>query len=129
MNILNHYFELQEEIYKYFGYVEDYRVIPLSDETLYFWWLNQSEDGTGVIWYADARFSVELITAGENLYSAQIYTQRFLDKWVYRGAEYTMICADTRTDGNKFLMVFDNEKELKAPSPEMLAAFAEWGEL
>jgi hypothetical protein len=49
----------------------------------------------------------------EDGYAAEIYTQRFLPKWVYRGAEYTMVCVDTRTDGNKFLMVFDNKKEIK----------------
>jgi len=24
-----------------------------------------------------------------------------------------MVCVDTQTDGNKFLMIFDNEKECK----------------
>ena len=50
--------------------------------------------------------------AGE-YYSASIYTQRFLRKWVYRGKDFTLVCMDTHTDGNKFLGVFDNSKEIK----------------
>lgn len=47
------------------------------------------------------------------MYSNEIYTQRFLPKWVYRGKDYTMICVDTHTDGNKFLQIFDNSKEIR----------------
>ena len=35
-------------------------------------------------------------------YSDEIYTQRFLPKWVYRGKDYTMILIDIHTDGNRF---------------------------
>lgn len=51
---------------------------------------------------------------GMNIYECQIYTQRFLPKWVYRADELTMICVDTQTDGNKFLMIFDNAKEVES---------------
>ena len=43
-----------------------------------------------------------------------IYTQRFYDKWVWRGKDYTMIFCDTHTDGNKFFGIYDNKKEVKA---------------
>ncbi len=32
---------------------------------------------------------------------------------VYRGQDYTMISVDTHVDGNKFLQIFDNKKEVK----------------
>ena len=56
---------------------------------------------------------MELLNSDGDYYQNEIYTQRFLPKWVYRGKEYTMICVDTRTDGNTFLQVFDNSKEIK----------------
>src|SRR6478752_5988412 len=46
-------------------------------------------------------------------YSDPIYTNRHLPKYVYRGAEFTMICVDTQIDGNKFLAIYDNSKEVK----------------
>ena len=110
MKLLNEYFKLQGEIYKYFGYVEDWCRIPLSDETKYHWMLVQNEDGSGRVHYAETADDVD---EDDATYTADIYTQRFLPKWVYRGESYTMVCADTQCDGNKFLMVFDNAKEIK----------------
>ena len=56
----------------------------------------------------------QLDDADGNYYEDEIYTQRFLPKWVYRGEDYTMVCVDTHTDGNQFLRIFDNLKERKA---------------
>lgn len=120
---------MQTKIYNHFGYVEDWAVIPLEDSTASHWCLLQNEDGTGKVWFSDAPFTVEGIESGEVLYSCDIYTQRFLPKWVYRADDYTMICVDPRTDGNKFLMIFDNEKELKDPPAEIREALNGWGEL
>lgn len=108
MKLLDDYFALQEAIYKYFGYVEDWCVIPMEDCTDYLWYLTGEGHGDEVHFAS----SVEDFSNGE-WYSDEIYTQRHLPKWVYRGEEYTMICVDTHTDGNKFLKVFSNEKELK----------------
>ncbi len=106
MKILDDYLALQEQIFDYFGYKEDWRVIPLDDQRSRYWIL---DEGRKVI-YSDDPFTRENIEAG-TIFSAEIYTQRHLPKWVYRGPEYTMVCADTHTDGNKFLMVFENAKE------------------
>lgn len=114
MKLLKDFFKLQQEIFDYFGYVEDWVVIPLEDETDMYWCLvGETEDGDGdEVIYAEKPITSELLDRGE-YYSAEVYTQRFLPKWVYRKKEYTMICADTGCDGNKFLMVFDNSKECK----------------
>lgn len=109
MQLLDQYLELQKQIFEYFGYVEDWRAIPIDDAREYFWHLTGEGSGDEV------KFAKE----EENLfdgtdtdgYSNEIYTQRFLPKWVYRGKDYTMICVDTHTDGNKFLQIFDNTKE------------------
>lgn len=112
MKLLDDYFGLQKQIYKYFGYTEDWRAIPLEDYTEYYWALNQKEDGSGYVGFADNKKYVSH-KDGESYYQHLIYTQRFLPKWVYRGTDYTMICVDTLTDGNKYLSVFDNEKEIE----------------
>ena len=80
----------------------------MSDETEYFWSLSGDGHGDSVR-YADSPEQLADEDAGD-YYSAEIYTQCFLPKWVYRGADFTMISADTNVDGNKFLMIFDNEK-------------------
>lgn len=117
MKLLKEYFELQKKIYDYFGYVEDWVKIPLSDETEMYWSLTQYENGTGgyVIYHENKENITEgnILYDGEKYYSADIYTQRFLPKWVYRTEDYTMVCANPHEDGNKFLMVFDNQKEVK----------------
>lgn len=110
MKLLQEYFKLQREIYEYFGYVEDWVVIPLNDHTEYYWQLDEDSDGQGTVKFSEEKDKI-LNDDGEH-YEYSIYTQRFLPKWVYRGEEYTMICSNTHVDGNKFLAVFDNSKEI-----------------
>lgn len=107
MKLLDDYLTLQQQIYDYFGYREDWRVIPIDDSREYFWRLNGA--GPGTVRFADTEAKLNSRT-GE-YYEDEIYTQRFLPKWVYRAADYTMICVDTRTDGNQFLRIFNNAKE------------------
>jgi hypothetical protein len=137
MELLDQYFDLQRQIYEYFGYREDWVVIPLDDERDSYWRIESGEEYGGRVVFSSApkklppydsekfledRFRgvnvhddeqmKALLTDGKgDYYSNEIYTQRFLPKWVYRGEKYTMICVDTHTDGNKFLQIFDNEKE------------------
>lgn len=109
MELLDRYTKLRDEVFEYFGYVEDWRVIPLDDARDYFWQLDG--EGPGVVRFADSK--EELENESGNYYENEIYTQRFLPKWVYRGEEYTMVVVDTHVDGNKFLQIFSNEKEMK----------------
>jgi len=109
MKLLSDYFTLQNQIYDYFGYQEDWVIIPLDDVTDYYWELEG--EGPGRVRFAKTKHQLLDVEAG-NYYENSIYTQRFLPKWVYRGPEYTMICVDPHTDGNKFLQIFDNSKEL-----------------
>lgn len=112
MKKLDEYFKLQKEIYDYFGYEEDWVVIPLEDNTEHFWQLDLNDDGkTGEVLFAKTKES--LINQDVHYYSNDIYTQRFLPKWIYPAKDYTMICVDTRVDGNKFLAVFDNKKQIQ----------------
>lgn len=110
MEKLDRYFELQKEICDYFGYKEDWVVIPLNDCTGYFWKIIGGGAFGGSVRFAEA---LEDISNDETCYEDEIYTQRFLPRWVYRGEDYTMICVDTHVDGNKFLSIFSNKKEVK----------------
>ena len=97
MKLLKEYFSLQKEIYKYFGYVENWKLIPIVDDTDVYWYL-----GEDVIFFDYNKFDPKKVYDDDfNGYSNVIYTQRHLDQYVYARKEYTMICADTRTDGNK----------------------------
>ena len=106
MKLLKDYFELQKQIHDFFGYVEYWKTIPLEDCTDSVWCISE-EGEDGEVFYAD---SMEGFESGK-CYSGQIYTQRFLPKYVYRADGFTMVSVDTQCDGNKYLMVFDNTKE------------------
>lgn len=94
LKLLDNYFSLQKQIHDYFGYVEDWKVIPLEDSTRYYWQLEQNSDGSGVVRFAESKKKLKDIDAGE-YYENEIYTQRFLPKWVYVTDDYTMISVDT----------------------------------
>lgn len=104
------YFDLAEEIHKYFGYKEDWVSIPM-DNRIGDYWMVIGEGVGGRYVHSPKPFTQESVEAGAEIYGGSIYTQRFLKQWVYRGKELTMVCADTHTDGNKFLMIFENDKE------------------
>lgn len=100
------YFKLLDEIYEYFGFVEDYVVLPLDDRREHDWVIvNDSE-----VQYGKRE---DILNDTGRYYEDEIYKQRFYDKWIYRGEEFTMIMVDTHTDGNRFLAIFDNSKEIK----------------
>lgn len=110
MQMLKEYFELEKKIHEYFGYKEDWVTIPLADYTDQYWHLTGEGRGDEVM-YAENR--EDLNDEDGNYYGGPIYTQRFLNKWVYRTDDYTMVCYDAQTDGNKYLAIFDNSKEVK----------------
>lgn len=109
------YFDIQKSIHEAFGYQEDWKVIPMDDQTNVYWMLADDEESGSVGWSYEP-FTQELIEAGTNFYSGQIYTQRFLTKFVYRTETHVMISVDTQCDGNKFLMIFDASKECTDPA-------------
>lgn len=121
MKLLEDYFALQGLIYEHFGYVEDWAVIPLRDLTASHWMIDQAEGGSGHVVWSDRPLSEESIASGIEVFSARIYTQRFLPRWVYRAGGHTMVSIDTRTDGNKFLAVFDDANE--ETSEQLKAAY------
>ena len=110
MKILKEYSEKRQELFDYFGYAEDWAVIPVDDATSYYWGIQGGEGYGGEVRFSE--IEKKLLDEDEgDYYVNQIYTQRHLPKWVYRGEDYTMICVDTNCDGNKFLQIFSNNLE------------------
>lgn len=110
MKLLTEFINAQEELFNYFGYEENWRAIPVDSAIEYYWHLTDTEED-GSVRFAKS-VEVLLDTDSEKYYENEIYTQRHLSKWVYRGEEFTMIVVDTHTDGNKFLQIFANDKEI-----------------
>lgn len=115
-SVIDLFFELQEEVHKYFGYTEDWVSIPLEDTREMYWTLYENPDGSGHVRFHEEEEILKDFASGA-YYEDVIYTQRFLRKWVYRTEKHTMVCVDTRTDGNKFLRIFDNSMEIKDSKP------------
>jgi hypothetical protein len=115
MQLLKDYFKLEKEIKNYFGYEEQWRAIPLDDMTNDYWFITDSE----CIW-SDEPISLDKILEVGPHYSSSLYGR----KSVYEREDFTMVCVDTQTDGNIFLMIFDNAKKCK--DPKVLEAYAEW---
>lgn len=117
------FFTMRAEIFAHVGYVEDWRVLPLDDSREMFWNVDPAECQT--LRFSASREAIEYWVAqlklghddygeyGMEVYQDVIYTQRHLPKWVYRGELLTMVVADTQTDGNKYLKIFANDREVK----------------
>lgn len=101
MELINNYQEALQAIYDHVGFVEDWVVYPIDDQTDKFW----DTDGEGV-WYADSE--EEFVNEDGNFYWDVVYTQRFYSKHVYEGDELTMIFCDPSVDGMKWFRIFLN---------------------
>jgi len=129
---IENYFNLAEEIHRYFGYKEDWKCIPMDNRIGDYWMVihtektAEGEPAGGRYVYSHEPLTKESIEAGTSIYGGSIYTQRFLPKWVFRGKDMTMVSADTHTDGNKFLMLFENDKECKDETLKKLY-LEKWG--
>lgn len=111
-DIIKQYFDLRKEVFKYFGYEQNYRNIPLDSQLGRYWMICGPEDSDSTtVAFSDKPFTEEMIELGVELYSGTIYTQRFLKKWVYRSEKYTMVAVDTQCDLNQVLMIFENQLE------------------
>lgn len=106
MNLIKDYKKALAAIYKHVGFVEDWVVYPIADNTDYYW----DCDGT-TIYFAETE--EEFNSEDGEYYESQVYTQRFYKKHIYEGKDFTMIFEDTQTDGMKYFGLFDNTKRIK----------------
>lgn len=107
LKLIKKYNDALQAIYDHVGFVEDWVVYPIADETDSWWKLKQDEE---TVLYSENKEDSEEETG--NHYEGEIYTQRFYQKHVYEGKDFTMIFVDTHTDGMKYFMLFDNSKRI-----------------
>lgn len=114
MDELKRYFELQSQIYEYFGFTEGEFILPLEDNTRYFWHLIEEGDG-GTVFFADEASEIGALIEGDDgdYYQSSLYTQSRLPACIYRGKDFTMFVLDPHENDNHFLGIFDNSKVLK----------------
>ena len=103
---LQDYFKLQRDIYREFGYIEDWKVYPLDDQTDCFWFVHEDQ-----VVFHDEYIDQDTLN-GSLYYREEIATDIHLDKSIWECENYTMVLIDTRTDGNVFLTIFDNKKKI-----------------
>lgn len=106
MKILNEYNKAKQAIYDHVGFKEDWVSYPINDYTDMVWQIRENED----VKYAE---SLKEFNSSGNYYVDDIYTQRFYDKWIYKGKHFTMIFCNPHVDGMKFFKIFDNNKQIK----------------
>ena len=105
-DVLKTYNKAQEDLFNHVGFVEDWVMCPIEDNTGFFWKLFDDS-----VVYAETAEAMEDEEAG-HYYCDEIYKQRFYDKWVYEGEKYTMIMCDPRVDGVQWFRFFDNSKKV-----------------
>lgn len=116
MKLLDDYENARKKLFAYFGYKEDWQVIPVDDGRKFYWSISGEGQGS-VVRFGE---TVKILHSEDGYYENEIYCYHHLPKWVYQGKEYTLIVVDTHTDGNKFLQIFDNSKKVKWESNEKM---------
>ena len=110
MKQLKKYFKVVHELYDYFDYSSDGKIIPLEDFTDFYWSITKKPQITniiysvGVVSYHDEKVNKE----DEFDWSESIEA-------VYIGEEYTMlhVIYDDKDNNNGSLCIFDNKKKIE----------------
>lgn len=103
--LISNYTKSLQAIYAHVGFVEDWVVCPLDDNTDKYWGVQGIE-----VKFADSKEEFE--SENGNCYSGELYTNRFYKKHMYEGSEFTMVFFDGHTDGMKWFVLFDNTKKM-----------------
>lgn len=102
--MIDKYFQLEEAILHEFGFEQDWRVLPLMDYRKY-WWAIGDDD----VYFDESPFSLLDIDEEKVKYAEQIYRKDNIK----RIHDFTLVPVDTNCDGNIWLMILDNEKEVR----------------
>jgi hypothetical protein len=108
--LVNSYKNAEKAIHNFFGFTEDWRVLPIEDATDVYWYVDSGE-----VMYSNSKEKLAAYMAGDDegdeIYGGEQYHGIRIDK---EGS--TLIGLNTQCDGNVFLMVFDSTKEIKRES-------------
>jgi hypothetical protein len=102
---MENYNKALQDLYDHVGFKEDWVVYPIDDCTDKYWYVNEEYKE---VHYADTQ--KELNDEYDNYYVDEIYTQRFYQKWIYRGKDLTLIFCNPGVDGMIYFRIFDNNK-------------------
>lgn len=121
-DVIDLFFAARKAIFAHVGYVENWKVLPINNSRDQFWAVDKDEHAwvkfspsLEALTYWLAGHTDEYGPHGNVLFENEIYTQRHLPRWVYRGPELTLIVTDTHTDGNQYLRLFRNKNEIRPP--------------
>ena len=121
MILIENYKKSLDAIYDHVGFKEDWVVCPIDDSTEYYWYLDPNIKFVRFAETIKKLISKEIdeFTDINDIdedsgayYQDSIYTQRFYNKWVYNGSDFTMIFCDPHSDGMTWFRLFDNSKRI-----------------
>lgn len=107
IKIIEDYNNALNAIYEHVGFQEDWVVCPLDDCTEKFWHIDENEK------YVRFAKTLDDFFSNGDYYQNDIYMQRFYDKWIYEGKDFTMVFCDPHVDGMKWFRLFDNKKRIR----------------
>lgn len=106
--LLSRYNELESQILNYFGYQQEWTMLPLDDMTMMYWMLADDK----VVW-SDKLLTAETVEKGMEIYDAVAYIAfNMTERWIWTKDDYTLLRVNTRSDNNHLLMVFDNSRQV-----------------
>jgi hypothetical protein len=111
-NLINNYNDALNAIYEHVGFKEDWVICPIDDCTERYWYTDYEN-------FVRHAVSIDQFFSNGDYYRDDIYRQRFYDKWVYEGEDFTMIFCDPHVDNMKWFRVFDNKKRIRTLNKEL----------
>ena len=112
MELIKNYNNALKNIYAHVGFKEDWVVYPIKDLTNCKWHFVDKTffDNKKGVRYSDNLENLKNETG--DYYEDSIYTQRFYNKHIYKGDDFTLIFCDTHTDGMKYFSIFKNKNHI-----------------
>lgn len=115
MELLAQYFQIQQQLFDYFGYRLETRILSLQDRTSHYWLLDCPFEKRGQVFFFSEPIT-EFVKSAEN--HSSLFQPDTLEQWVYPGQDYTLIVTGQRDLSYKG-SIFANAKEVTS-TPELL---------
>ena len=134
-DLVDNFANALQALFDHCGYVEDWVVFPVIDCRKHYWrvdaserqWCQHSPKREALVAAIEERTDGPMAFPekhGQHFYSSEIYTQRFLSKWVFRGAEFVLVLENPRVDGNRWLACYRADHEVTIPAQSALSTSA-----
>ena len=104
--LLKNYQEAEKALYDHVGFVSDWVMCPIDICDDVVWDIVNDVH----VKYAETE---DQFHSNGDYYKDEIYKQRFYEKHVFEGEEFTMVMCNPRVDGVKWFRFFRNDKRMK----------------